>query len=120
MSENRRSTSPSAAQVENWRKKINIEQKSDVISGLENGRGIVDVFRNARLALISLGRIRDNDDGIKESAKFNIHGSVHRNNILGHNSNQMHKSQSLFNLTTAVHVSGVTITHLQEHKTTVY
>ena len=31
----------------------------------------------------------------------------------------MHKSQSLFNLTTALHVSGVTITHLQEHKTTV-
>jgi hypothetical protein len=31
----------------------------------------------------------------------------------------MHKSQSLFNLTTAVQVSGVTIAHLQEHKTTV-
>jgi len=31
----------------------------------------------------------------------------------------MHKSQSLFNLTTALHVSGITITHLQEHKTTV-
>jgi len=31
----------------------------------------------------------------------------------------MHRSQSLFNLTTAVHVSGVTITHLQEHKTPV-
>jgi hypothetical protein len=31
----------------------------------------------------------------------------------------MHKAQSLFYLTTAVHVSGVTITHLQEHKTTV-
>ena len=30
----------------------------------------------------------------------------------------MHKSHSLFNLTTALHVSGVTITHLQEHKTT--
>jgi len=28
-------------------------------------------------------------------------------------------SQMLFHLTTAVHVSGVTITHLQEHKTTV-
>jgi len=28
-------------------------------------------------------------------------------------------SQSLFHLTTALHVSGVTITHLQEHKTTV-
>ena len=31
----------------------------------------------------------------------------------------MHKSQSLFYLTTPLHVSGVTITHLQEHKTTV-
>jgi hypothetical protein len=30
----------------------------------------------------------------------------------------MHKSQSLFYLTTALHVSGVTITHLQVHKTT--
>jgi len=30
----------------------------------------------------------------------------------------MHKSQSLFNLITSLHVSGVTITHLQEHKTT--
>jgi hypothetical protein len=29
----------------------------------------------------------------------------------------MHKSQSLFNLITALYVSGVTITHLQEHKT---
>ena len=31
----------------------------------------------------------------------------------------MHKSQSLFNLIIALHVSGVTITHLQEHRTTV-
>jgi hypothetical protein len=31
----------------------------------------------------------------------------------------MHVSQSLFYLTTALHASGVTITHLQEHKTTV-
>jgi hypothetical protein len=30
----------------------------------------------------------------------------------------MQKSQSLFYLTTALHVSGVTIIHLQEHKTT--
>ena len=28
----------------------------------------------------------------------------------------MHKSQSLFYLTSVPHVSGVTITHLQEHK----
>jgi hypothetical protein len=31
----------------------------------------------------------------------------------------MHMSQNLFYLTTDLHVSGVTITHLQEHKTTV-
>ena len=31
----------------------------------------------------------------------------------------MHMSQSLFYLTTALHVSGVIITHLQEYKTTV-
>ena len=31
----------------------------------------------------------------------------------------MHKSQRLFYLTTALRVSGVIITHLQEHKTTV-
>jgi hypothetical protein len=31
----------------------------------------------------------------------------------------MHKSQSLFYLTTALHVSDLTITHLQEYKTTV-
>ena len=30
----------------------------------------------------------------------------------------MHKSQSLFYLIPALHVSGVTITHPQEHKTT--
>jgi len=30
----------------------------------------------------------------------------------------MHKSQNLFYLTTALHISGVTITHLQEHKIT--
>jgi len=32
---------------------------------------------------------------------------------------RMHTLQGLFYLTTALHVSGVTITHLQEHKTTV-
>jgi hypothetical protein len=52
-----------------------------------------------------------------EDLMFNVHGSVHRNIV--YNSNYIHKSQSLFYLTTALHVSGVTITHLQEHKTTV-
>jgi len=31
----------------------------------------------------------------------------------------MHMSQNLFYLTTALHVSGVTIIHLHEHRTTV-
>ena len=31
----------------------------------------------------------------------------------------MHMLHSLFYLTTALHVSGIIITHLQEHKTTV-
>jgi hypothetical protein len=31
----------------------------------------------------------------------------------------MHRSQSLFYLSTALHVSAVTLTHLQEHKSTV-
>jgi hypothetical protein len=35
------------------------------------------------------------------------------------NPNKLHMLQGLFYLTTALHVSGVTITHLQEHKTTV-
>jgi hypothetical protein len=35
------------------------------------------------------------------------------------NPNKMHVLQSLVFLTTALHVSGVTITHLQEHRTTV-
>jgi hypothetical protein len=30
----------------------------------------------------------------------------------------MHMLQSLFYLTTALHITGVNITHLQEHKTT--
>jgi len=49
---------------------------------------------------------------------FNVYGSVHRNNILVYNSNKMHELQGLFYLTTPLHISGVTITHLQEHKTT--
>ena len=46
---------------------------------------------------------------------------MHRSQSLFYyiNLNQMHKSQNLFYLTTALHVSGVTITHPQEHKTTV-
>jgi hypothetical protein len=44
---------------------------------------------------------------------------VTMSSILEYNPNKKHKSLSLFNLASALHVSGVTITHLQEHKTTV-
>jgi hypothetical protein len=54
----------------------------------------------------------------KQKEKFIVYGSVHRNNILVYKSQQDAHVQSLFYLTTALHVSGVTITHLQEHKTT--
>jgi hypothetical protein len=39
--------------------------------------------------------------------------------ILVYNPNKMHMPHSLFYLTIALHVSGVIITHLQDHKTTV-
>jgi hypothetical protein len=50
---------------------------------------------------------------------FNVHGSVHRNNIIIYKSQQDTHVTEFIYLTTALHVSGVTIIHLQEHKTTV-
>jgi hypothetical protein len=35
------------------------------------------------------------------------------------NSNKLHMLHSLFYVTTVLHISGVSVTHLQEHKTTV-
>jgi len=51
---------------------------------------------------------------------FNVHGSVHRINILLHIIPTRYTIHRVyFYLTIALHVSGVTITHCQEHKTTV-
>ena len=47
--------------------------------------------------------------------QFNVHGSVHRNNILIY-VQQDETLHSLFYLVTALHVSGGTITHHQERK----
>jgi hypothetical protein len=44
---------------------------------------------------------------------------VHRSNILAYKSQQDAHVTVYFCLTTALHVSGFTITHLQEHKETV-
>jgi len=46
---------------------------------------------------------------------FNVHGSVHHNNILVY-IQQDAKLHSLFYLETALHVSGGTTTHRQERK----
>ena len=47
--------------------------------------------------------------------EFNVHGSVHRNNILIH-IEQDATLHSLFYLETALHVSGGNSTHRQERK----
>jgi hypothetical protein len=44
---------------------------------------------------------------------------MHRNNILVYKSQQDAHVTKLFYLTTALHVLGITITHLHEHKTNV-
>ena len=49
------------------------------------------------------------------TAQFNVHGSVHRKNILIH-IQQDATLRSLFYLETALHVSGGTSTHHQERK----
>ena len=64
MSEKLKSTSPSAIEVKNWRKTISIEEGLDIISWLEKGEWIVDIWRNA-----SVHTFHDNTDIIKESAK---------------------------------------------------
>jgi len=51
-------------------------------------------------------------------SEFNVHGSVHRKNILIY-IQQDATLHSLFYLETVLHVSGGTTTHHQEHKTTV-
>jgi hypothetical protein len=69
MSEKRKSASPSAIEVKNWRKTVSIEEKLDIISRLEKLKQIVDIFRNVRLAHSSMCTIRDNADRIKENIK---------------------------------------------------
>jgi len=49
------------------------------------------------------------------SCQFNVHGSVHRKNILIY-TQQDATLHSLFHLETTLHVSGGTITHHQEGK----
>jgi hypothetical protein len=75
--------------------------------------GNVNIHRN----------FRENAAGKRTNAIFSISKAQSKRckvflHLLVYNSNKRHKPQSLFYLTTAVHVLGVTITDLQEHKTT--
>ena len=56
-----------------------------------------------------------NSSSMKQMNKFNIHGSVHRKNILI-DVQQDAMLHSLFYLETALHVLGGTSTHHQERK----
>jgi hypothetical protein len=56
----------------------------------------------------------------EENIQHTEHGESLKSRIFWYiNPNNMHMLQSLFHLTTALHVSDITIAHLQEHKTTV-
>lgn len=68
-SEQCKSTSPSAMQVKNHQKTINIEEHLDVISRLEKGKQIADICHNARLHHGNVHTVRANADRIPESAK---------------------------------------------------
>jgi hypothetical protein len=68
MSENCKSTLPSAIQVKNWQNIINIEEKFVVISWLEKGEQIGDICRSVKFACSSIYTICDNADKITQSA----------------------------------------------------
>jgi len=53
---------------------------------------------------------------LNSSSVLNVHGSVHRNNILLYKSQQDATLHSLFYLETALYFSDGTTTHHQEHK----
>jgi hypothetical protein len=69
MSQKRKSTSPSAVQVKNRRNTVCIEEKLVVISRLQTGERIFYTCRNVRCAYSSARTVRDNADGVTESAK---------------------------------------------------
>ena len=69
MSENRKSTSFSAIEENNRRKKISTEDRLDVICQHKKGEKIVDICRNVKLARNNVRTIRDNAHIIRESAQ---------------------------------------------------
>ena len=70
MCEKHISTSPSAIQVKYQRKAISTDEKLDIISCLEKGEYLVDIWHNVRFVHVSICTIYDNAGRITESAKF--------------------------------------------------
>jgi len=68
MSEKRKSTSPSALQVEDQWKTISTEEKLDVTNWLEKGEWIVNMCHNVRLARSCACPNCDSANTIKETA----------------------------------------------------
>jgi hypothetical protein len=68
MGEKHQSASPSAIQAKNQWKTISIEEKLDVISQLQTGEWIVDIYQNVSFAYISVCTIHENDDRFTASA----------------------------------------------------
>jgi len=64
-----KSTSPSTIQVKNQWNTNGIEEKLNVISPLEKGEHIVDIWCNVRFSHSSICMIYDNAGRITESAK---------------------------------------------------
>jgi hypothetical protein len=63
--EKHKSISPSAIQVKNQRKTVGTEDNLDIISQLEKGEQIADIFCNVRLTHSSVRTICYNADRIK-------------------------------------------------------
>ena len=76
MSEKCKSTSPSAIQVKNQQKTINIEEKSAVISQLKKGEWIVGIWHSIRFAHISIHTLSENAVWLTENAKSGPKGFV--------------------------------------------
>jgi hypothetical protein len=69
ISEKCKFTSLSALQMENWQKRVGIEEKVDIISQLEKGERNVDICHNVRTTHSNVCAICDNADRITECGK---------------------------------------------------
>jgi hypothetical protein len=69
MSEKRKSAPPSTSQVKNRQKASGIIEKLRVIKRREKGERIVDIRHNVRLPHVTVHKIRENADRIKEKTK---------------------------------------------------